>query len=57
MSHIQHGARCCCCHAGADAAKAEAAEPFRFTDVPPGQWLVGGIMILVVVGGILLRHL
>ena len=57
MSHIQHGPQSCCCHAHATAAQAEEREPFRFTDIPLGQWVVGGIMTLVIVGGILLRHL
>jgi hypothetical protein len=47
-SHCCHG--CNHCH-----APAPAPEPFRFSDVPPGQWLVGSIMILVVVIGIAIR--
>ncbi|MBT2453293.1 MULTISPECIES: hypothetical protein [unclassified Streptomyces] len=57
MSHIQHGPQCCCCHARANALQVEEREPFRFTDIPLGQWVVGGIMTLVIVGGILFRHL
>ncbi|WP_202234473.1 hypothetical protein [Actinacidiphila reveromycinica] len=56
MTHIQHGQQCCCCH-GQAALQAEEREPFRFTDIPLGQWIAGGIMTLVIVGGILIRHM
>ena len=39
------------------AAQVQEPEPFRFTDIPLGQWVVGGLMTLVMVGVILLRHL
>ncbi|MFJ7592504.1 hypothetical protein ACIQZO_35065 [Streptomyces sp. NPDC097617] len=57
MSHTQHTphGQCCCC-ARADAAKPEPA-PFRFSDVPPGQWLIGSLMILAIVVTIAIRHL
>ncbi|MFD9903893.1 hypothetical protein [Streptomyces sp. NPDC059063] len=32
-------------------------EPFRFTDVPLGQWIVGTLMILIVLAGIAVRIL
>ncbi|WNI31492.1 hypothetical protein [Streptomyces sp. ITFR-6] len=58
MSHIQHTphGQCCCC-ARASAAQAEEPEPFRFSDVPSGQWLVGSLMILAIVITIAVRHL
>ncbi|MEU6928993.1 hypothetical protein AB0A05_07495 [Streptomyces sp. NPDC046374] len=56
MSHTQHtGHGQCCCCARATAAQAEEPEPFRFTDIPPGQWIVGSLMILAIVIGIAVR--
>ncbi|MEU9033800.1 MULTISPECIES: hypothetical protein [unclassified Streptomyces] len=62
MSHDQraHPAQCCCCaRAAAAQAAAEEREPFRLADladVPRNQWIGGGIMLLVVVVLILVRH-
>ncbi|WP_434593357.1 hypothetical protein [Streptomyces sp. A5-4] len=38
-----------------DGEKIIEPEPFRFTDIPLGQWIVGTLMILVVVIGIAYR--
>ncbi|MFJ3545434.1 hypothetical protein ACIPQH_25100 [Streptomyces rubiginosohelvolus] len=38
-----------------DGEKVIEPEPFHFADVPPGQWLIGTIMILVIVIGIWVR--
>jgi hypothetical protein len=29
--------------------------PFHFSDIPPGQWLVGSLMILAIVVGVVIR--
>ncbi|MFJ6014504.1 hypothetical protein [Streptomyces sp. NPDC092952] len=57
MGHVQHTphGQCCCCTRA--AAAQEESEPFRFSDVPPGQWLVGSLMILAIVITIAVRHL
>jgi hypothetical protein len=56
VSHIQHTAhgQCCCC-AAARTVEPPEPEPFRFTDIPLGQWVVGGIMTLVVVIGLAVK--
>jgi hypothetical protein len=30
-------------------------EPFHFSDIPPGQWLIGSLMILVILVGLVIR--
>ena len=57
MSHIQHTphGQCCCC--AARVAQPPESEPFQFTDIPLGQWIVGGIMTLVVVVALVVRAL
>lgn len=54
MSHTQHTphTQCCCC---ARATAAQTPEPFRFTDIPLGQWVVGSLMILAILVGIAFR--
>ncbi|MFC8723713.1 hypothetical protein [Streptomyces bacillaris] len=38
-----------------DGERVIEPEPFHFSDVPPGQWLVGTAMIIVIVIGIWAR--
>ncbi|MFH8577167.1 hypothetical protein [Streptomyces zaomyceticus] len=61
MSYDQHAhpARCCCCAHSATRAAAEEREPFRLADladIPRTQWIGGGIMLLVIVALIVVRH-
>lgn len=51
--HAPHG-QChhCCTHA---APEPPPREPFRFTDTPLSQWIVGGIITLAVVVALVIR--
>ncbi|WNI20368.1 hypothetical protein [Actinacidiphila sp. ITFR-21] len=47
--HSCHG----CCHCAAQDE--QPPEPFRFSDVPPIQWIVGGALFLFFAVAILIR--